>query len=441
MVDEIKIVDPREEKVEFDLDLHIHALLQNEPFFARVSRYVKKSATYSIPTAGVWLNKDTMNFELLYNPKFFHSLPKNQRLGVLMHEFYHIALAHCTGRKVEKVSHKIQNIAMDLAINGFPNVKDNLPSIACFPGKGPFADMPEGKTFEWYLKELLKKQKEQEKNKGKGQKSKDKNKGQGSGSDAEQDGESEPQDGEGQGMPDDSFDSHEGWMEESDEDESMNNAKQVAEQKMKDIIIKAGEECDKAQAEGKGDGWGSVSYEVRKQIKDALAHKLDPKTIFNYFCKTSIRATRKHRITKINRRWAYIHPGRAWERRAKIGIAVDQSGSVSDEMLEKIFSWMNGLAKYVDFTVIPFDDRVFEKQVYVWKKGEKRKRERVLQGGTNFDAPTKYANENDFDALIIYTDLCAPKPQRCNVPRMWITDKYHAQRPYFTTTERILVID
>jgi len=402
---EIQPINGKE--TEFDLDFRIHKLLQDEPFFARVSRYVTKTATRSIPTCGVILNKDTMNFELIYNPSFMSSLPLEQQLGVLMHEFYHIALAHCTGRKIEGIPFKLQNIGMDLAINSLPNMLGKLPDIACVPGiPGPFEAFPQGKTFEWYLKQL---QKEIEKNK-------DNDVG-------------------------DSFDSHDGWMEESDEDESMDNVKKIAAQKIKDIIIKAADECDKAQTEGNGDGWGSVSHEVRKLIKDSLAHKLDPRSIFNYFCKTSIRATRKHRITKINKRWPYIHPGRCWERRAKIGIAVDQSGSVSDEMLEKIFSWMNGLAKFVEFTVIPFDDKVFEKQIYVWKKGEKHKRERVLCGGTDFNAPTDYANKSDLDAIVIFTDLCAGKPKACRVPRLWITDNYHSTRPYFTTNERILVID
>lgn len=400
----LDIVDTKETEVEFDLDFSIHSLLQNEPFFARVSRYITKYATYSIPTCGILLNKDTMNFELAYNPKFMASLSKEHQLGVLMHEFYHPSLGHCTSRKVEGVPFKLQNVAMDLAINSLPNMLGKLPAIACVPGvPGSFEQLPQGKAFEWYLKQLLS---DREKNEGQ-----------------------------------DSFDSHDGWMEETDEDESMDNAKQIAKQKFKDIIMKAVEECEKNQIEGRGNAWGTVSQETRKLIKDSLAHKMDPKAIFSYFCKTSIRASRKHRITKINRRWAYIHPGRVWERRAKIGIAVDQSGSVSDEMLEKIFSWMNELAKFVEFTVIPFDDKVFEEKVYVWKKGTKAKRERVLCGGTNFNAPTDYVNKSDLDALVVFTDLCAEKPKKCRLPRLWLTDRYHAIHPYFTTSEKILVID
>jgi len=62
-------VDPTE--LEFDLGKHIHLLLREEPFFAKISRYIKKVPVRGIPTVGVRLNHDTLSFELCYNPKFF----------------------------------------------------------------------------------------------------------------------------------------------------------------------------------------------------------------------------------------------------------------------------------------------------------------------------------------------------------------------------------
>ena len=56
-------------------------------------------------------------------------------------------------------------------------------------------------------------------------------------------------------------------------------------------------------------------------------------------------------------------------RTAKIAISIDQSGSVSDAMLQAFFSELNGLSKLAEFTVVPFDTHVDESKVYVWKKG------------------------------------------------------------------------
>ena len=46
-------------KKSFDLNLHCYRLLQDEPFFAALSRKVEKIADPSIPTAGVWVNPNS----------------------------------------------------------------------------------------------------------------------------------------------------------------------------------------------------------------------------------------------------------------------------------------------------------------------------------------------------------------------------------------------
>ena len=56
---------------EFDLNTHTARLLLDEPFFAAISRRIDKRASNAIPTAGVMVNPDTAQFEMLYNPKFF----------------------------------------------------------------------------------------------------------------------------------------------------------------------------------------------------------------------------------------------------------------------------------------------------------------------------------------------------------------------------------
>ena len=92
-------------------------------------------------------------------------------------------------------------------------------------------------------------------------------------------------------------------------------------------------------------------------------------------------------------------------------------------------------------SIIPFDTEVAEDKVYIWKKGQNKAWERVLCGGTCFNAPTKYVNGQNFDGHIILTDLCAPKPVSSKCQRMWMTTKYYANSPYFQTNEKIIAID
>jgi predicted metal-dependent peptidase len=99
------------------------------------------------------------------------------------------------------------------------------------------------------------------------------------------------------------------------------------------------------------------------------------------------------------------------------------------------------LSDIAEFTVIPFDSVVGEDKIYVWKKGQSRAWERVMCGGTNFDPPTKYVNERDFDGHLVLTDMCAPKPIKSRCQRMWMTTSAYASRPYFQTNERVIAVD
>ena len=392
---------------EFNLNMHTARLLMNEPFFAGISRRVDKRPNRAIPTAGVRINPKTVQFEMLYNPDFFAKLTDKQKLGVLKHEFYHLVFDHVTGRNPSPPTEdgkpgefaKLWNYATDLAINS--HIRGELPDECLMPGEKQFADYPVGKSAEWYYAELKKNPPEEG--------------GGGSG-------------GEG-GEGSDQFDDHEGWGDVP------NEVKEMAKERLKEVMRKAAEEAQKSN------NWGSVSRDVREEIIKKLNSTVDWKKVLRYFIKTSQRSDRASTQRKLNRRFPYIHPGRKTRRQASIAISIDQSGSVSDAMLQAFFGELNKLASLATFTVIPFDSEVAEDSVYVWKKGETKKWHRVRYGGTDFDPPTKYVNERDFDGHIVLTDLCAPKPIPSKCQRMWMTTKYYAERPYFTTTERIIAID
>ena len=400
----------------FDLNIHTARLLMNEPFFAALSRRIDKKPSSSISTAGVKVNAKTGHFELVYNPDFYADLPEEQMAGVLKHEFYHLIFEHVTGERIisatgdTKIT-KLWNIATDLAINSNLR-KGELPEGALYPQEGMFAHLPTGQSAEWYFNSL--KQQEEDKE-GKEQKSEGQDGGDGQG------------DGEGD-LPD-TLDDHSGWGEAS------NTSNEIAKQRLKETIKKAAKEAAKAN------NWGSVSSECRQDILDRITAKVDWKKMLRYFVKTSQKANKSSTIKRINRRYAYVHPGKKINRQASIAVSIDQSGSVDDGMLAAFFSELNKLAKLAEFTVIPFDSEVATDSIYVWKKGESRKWERVRYGGTDFDPPTKYVNEHNFDGHIVLTDMCAPKPIASKCQRMWMTTAYYAKNPYFQTNERIVAIE
>ena len=404
----------------FDLKLHAYRLLMDEPFFAALSRKIEKRADYNIPTAGVRVDPESAQFEMIYNPDFFASLSEEHVRGVLKHEFYHLIFEHVTSRKPEGVPHKAWNIAADLAINS--HLQGELPEMACMPGVGPFEDLPLHQTAEWYLANLPQK----DEGEGEGDSSES---GEGDAS-GESGGEGQPSDG----SPG-SFDDHSGWDDNADSPQQQ-AANQMAKERLKNAMKEAAKEASQSAK-----GWGSMSGEVKEEILKRLESKVDWRKVLRYFIKTSQRASRRSSVKRINKRYAYIHPGKKVQRQAKIAIAIDQSGSVSNDMLSAFFAELNSLAKLAEFTVVPFDTQVDPSKVYVWKKGKSQAAERVLHGGTDFDAPTKYVNDNSFDGVIILTDMEAPKPKACKAQRMWMTDERGASRPYFKTNEKVIVID
>lgn len=404
----------------YDLNRHVARYLTNEPFYAGLSRHIEKLPTTSIPTAGVCINPHTGTFELLYNPEFLEKLTDDEIILLLKHEYMHLILDHVTGRMPEKTQMKMWNHATDLAINSeiFPrepkeSIK-NMYDMCLLPGKeGMYKDFPHKQSSEYYF-DRIKKMVEENQKDGKG----DKNKGE---------GEGEP--GEGAG-----FDSHDGWSEDG-ENPIPAHVRELAKERLRQAM------SDAAQEANRSNSWGSVSAELRKDILRRISNKVDWKKVLRCFIKTSQKADKTNSVRRINRRFPYIHSGKKVNRTANIAIAIDQSGSVSDQMLCTFFAELEKLAELASFTVIPFDDRVFEEKVYVWKKGAHRNAERVLCGGTNFDAPTVYCNTRNFDGVIILTDMCAPKPIACKAQRMWMTSNEDASNPYFKTNERVIGIE
>ena len=408
-----------ETKEKFDLNMHTFRLLQQEPFFASLSRRIHKAPSKHIPTAGVRINPQTAQFEMLYNPDFMANLTDKEKLGVLMHEFYHIIFEHVTTRLPSEGMSMKWNVATDLAINS--HIADMLPEGGCIPSKvgTPFEKYPVGLSAEAYLK-LIENDEQFKKDDGQGQ-------GDGQGGQ----GDGDPSDGQGQGssLGDHVLDDHSGWGDVDEETKAM------AKERLKDALEKASKDASAGQ------GWGSISADIRKQIMDAITPKIDWKKVLRYFIKTSQRSNKRSTVRRLNRRFPYIHAGRKVTRQAKIAISIDQSGSVSDQMLASFFAELNGLSSLAEFTVVPFDTEVDESLVYVWKQGERKMWERVKCGGTCFDAPTRYVNDQGFDGHIILTDMEAPKPIASKCQRMWMTDQRGKENPYFSTNERVIAVD
>lgn len=414
-------------------------LILESPFFAELSRNIKKTKAEFVPTIGV--SYDTVSDEIVmyWNPKFISTLTHFEMKNILVHEFYHLIFEHIGKRK--KTPHMVWNIGTDLAINSLimqnvgtqvaaARLKEAFPKGALVPGSqfglfnevntritqedfDFFSSLPTLKNSEYYFDKVYEYYKKNNKNTGEGKGSGD-GEGQGQGSssgDGSSDGNDQNQNGEGGG-----FDDHGMWEVDPKNGNKINE--NLVNKKVQSIV-------DKAVTAAAKDGWGKVSIEARKMIEEVYAKRtrVSWKDILRNFISTVAASGRRTSYKRINKKYPYVHPGHVKNRVPRILVALDESGSITDSCLKTFFNELENLTKLVTIDVIPFDCTIHKEHLTNWRKGTKVKHERKLTGGTDFDAPTDFANSDEnrgrWDALIIFTDGYAPKPKESRVRRAW----------------------
>lgn len=418
---------------EFNLSRHLIPFLQDVPFYAELSRHIHKRFTTQIPTMAVAFDPKADELVMYVNPYFMgggtyvdekgkevtcEPLTNFEIRGGLTHEFNHLVFGHLNARR--KSPNDKWNVGADLAINslivshaGRPRDVDAdqkarpLPKIALIPGQRPWVDptdmakmaperklalekfsdiiekMPPLKSSEWYFNKLIE---EQQKNGGGAE-------------DLE--------------MVLGPMDSHDGW------DELPEDMREYVEGKVKAIVEKAVRHAD-----GQSDGWGNIPADIREDIRRSVSVVVNWRAVLKQFIGSIVRGNRTTTIKRINKRYPYIHPGTKRGYTAKLLIAVDESGSVSNEMMEMFFAELDQLTKKVDITLLHFDCGCSNADLYEWRRGSRPNIKRIKTGGTDFNAPTNLVNDpknrGRWDGMLIMTDGEAPAPGPSRIKRGWV---------------------
>lgn len=429
-----------------DFERFVVDVLRQNPFLAMISRYIRKVPSDKVPTAGVAYDKKTDDIVMYYNLEFFSGLDWDEAVGTFHHELYHVIWDHLAGRRRDP--HVPWNIGTDLSINSIIT-KDNkgkLPKDVFIPGVRPqfggpggrvkarrlkdngdgtvsveeyereltkeekglndsFADMiakmPHAKASEWYFDRIAE---WQEKNGG----------------------------GGGLGDEYGGFDDHGGWGDVPEDQ------KDLVSGKIRSLVEKAVNHAD-----SQSDGWGNIPSELREEIRRFISRSVDWRRVLRYFVGTLCRGHRTQTFKRINKRYPYIHPGSKRGYRARVAIFIDQSGSVSDDAITKVFAALNMLSKIVEFDVFHFDTEVDEKNMFTWRKGMMPKHLRTRCGGTDFQAVTDYVNapknRGRWDGYVIMTDGECSKPSASRVKRGWII--VPGEKLLFDTDEMVVTMD
>lgn len=332
----------------------IVSLYESERFYAEIILQMDRIISKRVPTAGVCI-KDRV--QLYVNPDYFESKTLKERVGLLKHECQHILNDHiarskeaapdvyaeqkdAAGNIIAQMKHKVINIAADCAINpGIPN----LPEGGVFP---KHFDLRDGETLEWYLKELKQNDKCKQLTE---------------------------------------YDEHSLWAESEGEKEEL-------KQKIRQAVNKAAE---------KARGAGRMTAEDELLVSKLNKATRNWKQEFRRFAARVMEVTMDTSKKKRNRRYGVTFPGHIKVERLRIGVAVDTSGSMSDESINQAMAEIGNMAKYAEVVVVEADTEIKNAYIYDPKKKYKVKG----RGGTAYQPAFDHFNKEEVDGVIYIGDM------------------------------------
>lgn len=324
----------------------VKELLIKDPFYGLFLLNIDKRFDDSIPTACVCRNG--INVDLLINEKFWQSLSDKEALAVLEHEVNHLCHHHMT-MQASFPNKKHFNVASDAEIN---NYIDNLPA-GCIKAEN-YGLMPYLGT-QYYYDHIPEEEDEK--------------------------------------FGDGTIDVH-NWDSFKDLSEA---EKKLIENQIDHIAKETAEQVQKM--------CGNIPSGLTDYIKSLFVER---EPVFNwksYFrrvignsIKSFIKSTRYRPSFRFKGQ-----PGKILKFKPKILVAVDTSGSISNNELQDFFTEIEYLYKSgVCVDVVEFDTKIQNKFEYTGKKTEIKV---VGRGGTDVKpAFDYYKNNRTYSSLVVFTD-------------------------------------
>jgi len=387
-----------------------------EPWYAVFSARFDWIKSEQVDTMGVRFRRGG-RVECLYNPKFCQKLSINQIIAVIKHEIEHIVRLHLKRGWGSDENHRLRNIAQDWVINGPKQEKriEDLPDEGAFlpiPSKTPKEDlkmwegvnlsqlnedMTSEELFDW-LKENTKTEKIYISG-GSGDSGSNGSNGK---------GQSEAEVGEVTVIKQNNnildiqlHDDHSVWKEsDATPDEMRQTARRI---------------CREATRQA-GKSPGHLSSDITALNKPQYSWARILRNVMGR-CVGGKRRT----FSKLNRR-TEMFGIKGTSRRASIPLTllVDCSGSVSDKMLERMFTEIESMSSYFKITVVQFDYVVTDVSRY--HKGDWRNFKIKGRGGTNFEGALQFIEENKIVGRLnmILTDGFDSIPTPRSYPVVWV---------------------
>jgi predicted metal-dependent peptidase len=324
-----------------------------------------------VPTAGV--SKNGINYQLTINSEFWENLSEDHKLGLLKHELLHIAFGHLT--TVFKFSdRRLANIAMDMEINQYIS-SDWLPEGGIMIENYPDLNLDTRAGCRYYYDKLKDAKDEKDKN--------------GTSGDEAYDNLCDQMDaGNGDNLPD-----HSTWSDFEDLTEA---EQKLIEKQVQKILSDAKEQTIKKRGNIPGEIEGVLI------IDEIVPPKFDWKGYIRRFTGVSTKVYTKKLRRKENKRFDE-NPGLKIKMKQHMLLAIDTSGSVSENELKEFMSEIHHIYKAgVDVTLTQCDTQMNTPIAY----NGKNEIQLHGRGGTDFDPVLEYYNNNQrkYTSLVYFTD-------------------------------------
>ena len=396
-------------------------LIQTNPFYASLISQMRKiectgDLAKQIPTEAVAIENGRINF--YFNPKFLETLTVEEAVAVLTHECNHVILGHLVRMRDEyKENSSLANIAQDM------NANRNIPKLphgACtvksiteeFAKKGIKLNLKDDDTSENYYKELKKNSNKME---------------------MSQDG-----DGNMEITIKDSKGNEIGKMKvkticSNGSKQSDENERGEVPELAKEVIRQAIKEAVEATQKARGTLPAGMEGAINEWLKPPI---ISWKTLLKKFIAASVKSGFKKSWKRPNRRFGEFQKGKISDHMISVNIAIDTSGSVSDEDLKDFLSELKAIkACYKGtMTVMQCDAQI--QKTYKLDKYKPINKQFKGRGGTSFKPVFEYIRDKKLrtDLLIFFTDLegdqenCKKPPYRV----LWVSTKStrHQKMPF-----------
>lgn len=337
-------------------------------FYANILFSLKQTWLETIPTANT--NGKALNL----NPDWFLSLTATQRIGLLLHEILHVALQHSVRLKERNPS--LFNQAADYVINDLLIQKQyDLPDQALYDTA--YTDMSTEQVYNLLY--------QQEIDKG-----------------------NNP-DGDSYGIAGIGLD-----LDYADTKEVS-----AVQNEISNIILQAATQS-KMHSEHAGNLPGEIAIELAKQINPKLPWNVILANFMQSFAKDDFSWSRP------NRRYLpdYYLPSRYSEAIGNVCIAVDSSGSVTDEEFNYFITEIASLQYTMNpekITLLDFDTTIKKVHEITGTTDIFKEVQFHGRGGTNITPVLEWANKHKPIVLLVFTDGQFRQPDiKVTCPLIWL---------------------